>query len=223
MSMTFQSMQTALSYWADDLNFGYFTPAQAQFWINNGQREVQKRLLQTPGNWYCIRVNTQTVQNQSDYVLPNNFLKVHRVELVLSGTAPNEVKGPIEFITPNEQDQLPPGPGTPSCAYILQNVMSIFPAPDTANQTLRIFYSYLVADMVNPTDTPDVPYQYEELIPLLALEDALIKDQRETPERLIKKLALYDEMMKQDAQQRQITRGRQIVSTQGETWYSSAY
>jgi hypothetical protein len=222
MAMTFGTLQTMVSYIVDDLSFGYFTPAQVQFWLNNGQREVQKRLLQTPGNWYVKRVSTATVQNQSDYVLPNDFLKVHRVELVLSGTAPNEIKGPIEFITPNESDQLPPGPGTPSCAYILQNVLSVFPAADTAGQTLRIFYSYLVADMVNTGDMPDVPYQYEELIGLLAARDAFIKDQRD-PTPLDAKIAVYDALMKQDAEQRQVTRGRQIVSTQGESWYTAAY
>lgn len=222
MAMTFSSLQTMVSYIVDDLNFQYFTQSQVQFWINNAQREVQKKLLQTPGNWYVVRSNTSTVLNQSDYQLPSDFLKIHRCELVLSGTAPNEVKGPLSFITPNEVDQLPSGPGTPSCAYIIQNIMSIFPAPDTAGQTLRIFYSYLVADMVNPSDAPDVPYQYEELIGLLAARDAFIKDQRD-PAPLDQKIAYYDEMMKKDVQQRDITQGRRIVSTQGESWYTSAY
>ena len=220
--MTFQSMQTAVSYIVDDLNFTYFTTAQVQFWLNNAQREVQKKLLQTAGNWYMLPVNTSTVQNQSDYVLPSNFLKVHRCELVLSGTPPNEVKGPIQFVTPNEIDLLPPGPGTPSCAYVKQNIMSIFPAPDTSGQTLRIYYSYLVADMVNPTDNPDVPYQYEELIPLLASRDAFIKDQRD-PAPLDQKIAYYDEMMKKDAEQRDISQGRRIVTTEGSSWYTAAY
>lgn len=220
--MTFGSLQTMVSYIVDDLNFSYFTTAQVQFWLNNAQREVQKKLLQTPGNWYVLRQNTSTVLNQSDYVLPNNFLKVHKVEIVLSGTAPNEVKNPIEFITPNESDMLPTGPGTPSCAYILQNVMSIYPAPNTANQTLRIYYSYLVADMINAGDTPDVPYQYEELIGLLAARDAFIKDQRD-PAPLDAKIMVYDALMKQDAEQRQVTRGRQIVTTDGGSSYTAAF
>lgn len=222
MAMTFGSLQTMVSYLVDDLNFGYFTQAQVQFWLNDAQREVQKKLLQTPGNWYVKRVNTATVLNQSDYTLPSDFLKVHRVELVLSGTAPNEVKNTIELITINEADKLPNGPGTPGCAYMTQNILSIFPAPDTANQTLRVFYSYLVADMVNSNDVPDVPYQYQELIGLLAAKDAFIKDQRD-PSPLLEKLAMYDMLMKQDAEQRNLTRGRKIVTTQGETWSSSAF
>ena len=220
--MNFSTLQTMVSYIVDDLNFGYFTTAQVQFWLNNAQREVQKKLLQTPGNWYNLRQNTATVQFQSDYVLPSNFVKIHRVELVLSGTAPNEVKGPISFITPNELDMLQTGPGTPSCCYILQNTLSIYPAPDTANQTLRIYYSYLVADMVNPTDVPDCPYQYQELIGLLAARDAFIKDQRD-PAPLDAKIMVYDALMKQDAEQRDITQGRRIVQTMGDTCYNSAF
>jgi hypothetical protein len=222
MSYTLQTLENQVAYLLDDLNFGYFTKTQVDFWINNAQREVQKRLLQTPGNWYVKRVNTGTVYNQSDYALPSDFLKLHRVELVLSGTPPNEVKGPLDSITPNELDQLPPGPGTPSCWYTLQNILSVYPAPDTANQTLRIFYSYLVADMVNATDTPDVPLQYQEFVGLLAAKQGFIKDSRD-PAPLMGEIALYEEMMKKDAEQRDVTRGRRIVSTQGESWYTSAY
>lgn len=220
--MTFSNLQTMVSYIVDDLNFGYFTTAQVQFWINNAQREVQKKLLQTPGNWYVKRVNTTTVANQSDYVLPSDFLKVHRVELVTSGTAPNEIKNMLDIITINESDLLQTGPGIPSCAYITQNILTVLPAPVVGSQTLRIFYSYLVADMVNGSDVPDVPYQYEELIGLLAAKDAFIKDQRD-PSPLDMKIAVYDGLMKQDAEQRNVTRSRRVVTTQGGGYGSSIY
>ena len=222
MSLTFQGLQTMVSYLVDDLQLGYFTPAQVNFFLNNGQKEVQKRLLQTPGNWYVKRVNTPTVLNQSDYLLPSDFLKMHRCELILSGTAPNEVKGPLSFITINEADQLPAGPGTPSCAWIIQNIMSVYPAPNTAGQTLRIYYSYLVADMVNPTDIPDVPNQYQELVAWLAIKNCFTKDQRD-PAPVLAEIAAYETMMKADAQQRDVTQGRRIVQTQGMAGHTSAF
>lgn len=222
MSMNLSALQTMVSYLVDDLQLGYFTQAQLLVFINNGQREVQKRLLQTPGNWYVERVNTPTVQFQSDYALPSDFLKIHRVELVLSGTPPNEVKGPLDAITINETDQLPPGPGTPSCYWTIQNTLSIYPAPDTANQTLRLYYSYLVADMVNPTDIPNVPNQYQELIAWFAIRNCFTKDQRD-PAPVMAEIAIYEAMMKQDSQQRDVSRGRRIVSTEGSSSYTSAY
>jgi hypothetical protein len=212
---TFSSLQTQVSYLVDDLNFGYFTPAQVQFWVNNAQREVQKKLLQTPGNWYVVPYQTLTVYGQSTYVLPSNFLKMHRVEIVLSGTPPNEVKQTLGPMTINEQDLVPTGVGTPSGSFVTQNTLWVDPAPDTASQILRIYYSYLVADMVNPTDVPDVPLQYQELIGLLASHDAFIKDGRDvTP--LLGKMAYYDTLMKQDAEQRSVEEGRQITTTQGD-------
>lgn len=211
-----------VSYLVDDLSLGYFSPTQVNFFLNNAQREVQKRLMQTPGNWYVTEVNTATVQFQSRYLLPPDFLKIHRAELVLSGAAPNEVKNPIDFITINESDLLQTGSGTPSCAFITQNIMTILPAPDTANQTLRLFYSYLVADMVSGTDVPDVPTQYQELIAWLAIRNCFTKDQRD-PAPVNTEIALYEAMMKQDSQQRDITKGRRIVSTQGQSWHSAAF
>lgn len=215
MSMTFSSLQSMVSYIVDDLNFGYFTQAQVQFWLNNAQKEVQKKLLQTPGNWYAVPYQTLTVLNQTDYPLPSNFLKMHRVELVLSGTPPNEIKQTIAPMTIQEQDLCPTGNGTPSGHYFRQNTMVIDPAPDTGGQILRIYYSYLVADMVNPTDVPDVPYQYQELIGLLAAHDAFIKDGRD-PTPLLGKMAYYDTLFKQDAEQRTIEEGRQIATTMGD-------
>lgn len=214
--MTFSQLQTMVSYLVDDLSFGYFTQTQVQFWINNAQTEVQKKLLQTPGNWYMKPVQTLTVFNQTDYILPSDFLKIHRVEIVLSGTPPNEQKANLNPITVQQQDLMPSGIGTPSAHYVKQNTMTVLPAPDTAGQILRIYYSYLVANMVNPTDVPDVPVQYHELLGLMAAKDAFIKDQRD-PTPLNEKMVMYDALFKQDAEQRSVEGGRMIVETSGES------
>lgn len=219
MAMSFSQIQTMASYLLDDLSFGYFTTAQVQFWINNAQREVQKRLLQAPGNWYVKRAQTNTVYGQNDYVLPSDFRKIHRVELVLGGTPPNETKSTVEIITVNESDLMPNGIGTASGAYITQNILSIFPAPDVSGQTLRIYYSYLVADMANANDIPDCPYEYQEMIGLLAARDGFIKDQRD-PTPLDMKIGYYEKLMKEDAEQRNMTRGRSIVTSQGNAYVS---
>jgi hypothetical protein len=214
--MTFAQLQTMVSYLVDDLNFTYFTPAQVQFWLNNGLFEVQKRLLQTPGNWYVTPFQTTTVASQNAYLLPSNFLKLHRCEYVSSGTPPNEVKTTINPITIQQQDQMPSGIGTPCGHYITQNIMYLFPAPDTTNLVLRVYYSYLVAPMVNPTDVPDCPLQYHEWIGLLAAHDAFIKDQRD-PSTLVTKMSYYEKLLKEDSEQRSVEEGRQIVVTQGDS------
>lgn len=211
-----------VSVQVDDLAMTYFTPSQIQTWLNNGQREVQKKLLQSPGNWYVTPVNTPTVQNQAIYALPADYLKCHRIEIVLSGTTPNEVKSPLDVITINEQDLFPNGPGNPGAYYLFKNNINLVPIPSTAGQTIRLYYSYLVADMVLSNDVPDVPYQYEELIAWYAIRDAFIKDQREMGE-VQKKIDVYEAMMKEDMQQRDVSRGRRIVTTETGGWNNACY
>lgn len=213
--MTFLDLQNQVAYILDDLNFGYFTQTQVQFWINNAHREVQKKLLQSPGNWYVQMYQTLTVANQNFYASPSDFLKLNRMELVTAGTPPNETKVPLEPMTINDQDKLPPGVGTPCSHYMIQNIFGLYPAPDTAGQILRIFYTPLVQNMVSPTDVPNCPTQYQELIGLLAAKDGFVKDQRD-PATLNEKIAYYDVLMKQDAEQRSVERGRVINVTQGQ-------
>ena len=71
-------------YWLDDLQGAYFTPTQMNVFINNAQREVQKQLIQAFEDYYLKVVQTTTVANQADYILPQDFLKLRRLEIVLS-------------------------------------------------------------------------------------------------------------------------------------------
>jgi len=209
--MTFGEMQALTSYWLDDLNFGYFTTTQVKVWLNNAQKRLQRRLLKAGENYYVECAETTLVVNQREYVLPDDFLKLHRLELIISGTSPNETKTPIKPITMNQQDMAQTGSGTPYCYFIKKNRLVLFPAPDTA-LTLRLNYSYLITDMVSDSDVADAPDQYQEMIPLLAAEDGFIKDGR-TPELLVKKIQEFGIETDQDADERTQDQPRGIVET----------
>lgn len=197
--------------WLDDLNQGYFTPTQVNLWINLAQRQVQMRLLQAGQNWYMKPVTTQTVAGQSDYVLPSDFIMEHRLEFVLSGTGTSENRQPLLKITTNQQDLTSITQGNPSSYSIKKDRVTLYPTPQTAN-TLRLYYSPRVADLVNDSDTPDVPEQFMEYLALLAAFDGYIKDDR-VPDNLSMKLLKYEELLKQMAQERTQDQSRQIVAT----------
>lgn len=213
--MQLQDLQALVTNWVDDPGNGYFTIAQINVFINNAQREVQKQLLQAGELWYAQPVQTVTVASQNTYVLPSDFLKLHRLEVVTSGTPPNESVQTIEKVTLNEQDRLSPGIGTPEGHEVLQNILYIWPAPNASLQPLRLWYSALVADMVSSTDTPNVPVQYQEYIAILATIDCFLKDQRD-PGPWLEKKNYYLELMKQDAEARQQGSPRRVVITQGD-------
>lgn len=209
--MTFSDLQNLVAYNLDDLNFGYFTTTQVKVWLNNAQREVQKRLVKAGQNYYTKCVQTSLVVGQNEYVLPSDFKKEHRLEVVISGSFPNESINPILPITRNQTDLISNGTGVPQFYYFRKNRVVIWPSPDST-YTMRLEYTYLVTDMVNDTDVPDVPDSYHELIALLAAQDGFIKDGRAS-ELLVKKIADYQRDFDTDAQERNQDMSRSIRET----------
>lgn len=209
--MTLSDLQNLCGFWLNDPQFGYFTQTQLNYWLNNAQREVQKILLQSRANFYVTPVQTTLVVGQNDYVLPLDFMTVHRFEIVLSGVPPQETVSNLSPITINQQDIVQSQQGTPQFYFLKKNRVRVIPAPDTA-LPLRMYYSYAVSDMVNLTDQPDVPAPYHELLAVLATIDGLMKDGRDvTP--FIAKRTYYEELLKQETQDRNEDAPRGIVQT----------
>lgn len=213
--MTFGDLKNLTSFWLDDLQFGYFTETQVELWLNNAHKEVQKKLINAGKARYNKWVQTTLVVNQTDYVLPQDFKKVQNLELVISGSTPNESVSPIFPITTNQKYLVQSGVGTPCSYRFRKNRLVLSPAPDTA-LVMRLEYSYLVTDMSLDTDTPDVPDEYQELIALLACQDGFIKDGR-VSELLVKKIAEYEKDLQVDAQERNQDVVRSIVETGNNT------
>lgn len=214
--MTFFELKALVSYWLDDLQFGYFTEPQVERFLNNAQKEAQKLLVLAGENYYVgCPVETQTVVGQSDYVLPNDFLKVNRLEIVESG---NDTRV-IAPITLNQQDFLPKDNAASEAYYLRKGRLILVPPPDSI-KTLRLWYSYRVADMVADTEIPDVPEEYHEFLAVLAAYDGLLKDGRPV-EAMLEKRRYYEDMMKRAANERTVDRPRRVVIT--DMGYGSAY
>lgn len=209
--MQLSALRNLVASYLDDPNFGYFTQAQIDVWLNNGQKEVQKRLIKAGQNYYHKTVSTYCAANQQDYILPADCKKIHRIELVDGGVAPNETKHTLAPITVNQQDIVQQGPGVPMAYTLKRDRLVIFPMP-LSTYKLNLLYSYAVADMVDDTDEPDVPEQYHELIALIAAEDGFIKDGRAS-DLLVKRMADFTRQLDSDAQERNQDVPRTIIET----------
>lgn len=205
--MTRGEINTLILSWLDDEKQGYFTAADVNQWINLAQRQVQMELLLAGNNWYERKVITPTVVYQQDYVFPNDFMILHRLELILSGTGISECRQPIFPMTINQQEEVTSG--TPCNYYLNKDRFSLDPIPSQV-WPMRLYYSPRVQDLTGDGDVPDVPEQFMEFLAILACFDGFIKDDR-APENLLAKKAKYEEMLRKMAVDRSQDVPRMVV------------
>ena len=210
--MNLAQAQAYVSYALDDLQFGYFTQTQVTIWLNTAQNELQKRLLKAGNNRYTVTVVTSLIVNQTAYALPPDFKKLHNLEVIISGLAPNESTSPISPITENQKYLVNQGAGTPNFYVIKKNALILYPASDGTAPTLRMTYSYMVKDLINQTDVIDAPSDYHELVCLLAIELGFLKDNRQNP-YISSKIAAIQSSIDSDAQERTQDQPRGVVET----------
>lgn len=209
--MTRADLKTLMRGWLDDSSGGYFNDTNCNAWLNLAQRRVQMDLLQAGQNFYEISVETPLISGQADYLFPTDFITLNRLEIVLSGTGVNEDRQPLKPITTNQQDMVPISYGTPTNYFIKRDRFTISPTPQQA-YTMRLYYSYRVADMGSDSDSPDIPEHFVEYVAVVAAFDGFIKDDR-APENLLAKKAKYEEILKKMAAERTQDVSRQIVIT----------
>lgn len=216
--MTRADLRNLVLYWLDDLDGGYFTPTQVNAWLNNALVECQKQLLDCGEYWYMKCATTNLVQYQDCYSLPADFLKCHRLEVLIQGTSvPNQVWSTIDGATLQEGAKFNFGAGQPVTVTIGKDCLIFRPPPDTT-YTIKMFYSYKVTPMTDDLNVPDVPAQYQEYIALLAARDGFAKDEREPSNAFKEKFFDYREMMKKDQIQRNRAQPRRVVRTQNDVF-----
>jgi hypothetical protein len=209
--MTRAELKTLMRSWLDDTSGGYFNDSNCNTWLNLAQRRVQMDLLQAGQNYYEISVETPLVIGQADYLFPADFITLNRLEVIYSGSGVNENRIPLKPITTNQQDMVPITSGNPTNYYLKRDRFTISPTPQSA-LTMRLYYSYRVADMGADSDVPDVPEHFMEYVAVVAAYDGFIKDDR-APENLMAKKKQYEDVLKKMASSRNEDVSRQIVIT----------
>ena len=111
--MTLTQLRTLVWSWLDDPGGNYFTAAQVDVFINNAARQVQKKLIQSGELWFSKTVQTSLVANTDTYTLPTDFLRLHKAEIIVSGTFPNQTMYRLQVVTPVQADNFPTGTGKP--------------------------------------------------------------------------------------------------------------
>lgn len=95
--------------------------------------------------------------------------------------------------------------------YFRGNYIVLVPAPDQP-LSIRMEYEYLLADMTNDSDTPDLPEQYHEMIALYAARKGFLKDGRDM-KPVQNEIDNFEMNMKRDAEERNADEPRTVVQT----------
>ncbi len=219
--MVLSQLRSLVLDYCDDPQGSYFTSTIVNLRLNLAMWELQKRLISANKEYYTICVKTSTVAGQQNYALPTNFYQIVRLEWYNTGTSATSLSNKILPMTPNQRDLLVTVTGDPQyyslakgpTAGALPNIV-LWPIPDRIVE-MHLEYNYLIDFMINDGDTPDVPAQFVEYLPVLATRDCLIKDGRPLAP-IETKLQDYQELLKQIAVQRQADVPRMVVQTGGE-------
>ncbi len=212
--MTLSQLRSLTLAYLDDPSGTYFTQPVLDLRLNLAAQETQKRLLSANKEYYLKCLKTDTVIGQQAYALPDDFIRVLRLEWYIPGQTTTTLSTMIAPMTPNQRDLI----GTAQSQYpqfysFAKNNIILWPIPQTVVE-LHLEYSYLIAPMVNTSDEPDVPEQFQEYIAILVARDGLIQDGRPLGSLQVK-LDAYEVLFKQIADQRNMDAPRYVTATQG--------
>lgn len=217
----------AMNYTAsqvDDLLFGYFTKPQLLIYLNQAVQECQKKLIAAGNNWYLRKTADGahiTVVNQDTYIPPDDLMNLNRLELV-QNPGLNENRVALTSITLNQKDFFGGYTQWPVAFYFMKNDIVVVPAPQVGGLTIRYYYTYRIAPLVNDSDVIDVPQEFAEYICYLMILKCFAKDGRD-PGYFLQMVKDIEERLEKQAIQRAQDHAPCIVETSDGSYSGSGY
>lgn len=137
-----------------DTSGAEITPAQVLDWINDGMLEIARRTQQPQAT-----ASTVTVAGQSAYATATFSADVLRLRSVLCNGML------LQAISLEQADQQfgdresssSSAAGTPQWFWVWADQINLWPRPDTAGQTLKLFYVKRPAPVTGDADVPGIP------------------------------------------------------------------
>ena len=130
-------------------------------WLNQAQRRaVIESEIRTQEEVFSFSTTAAT----ATYELPSNFARL--IDFFNEET--HELMAQLDI---REFDNLTKSEGSPYAYAVIGNRLTLYPTPNVA-VPLVLRYWRLPAEMIQPSDTPEIPTQYQELLLAWALKKA---------------------------------------------------
>lgn len=158
MSYTFESLvQEGLDFQFSETEYEELFKR----WLNQAQRRlVIESEIRTQEEAFSF----STIATTATYELPANFARF----IDFFGSETHELLTPLDI---REFDNLPKSEGTPYSYTVIGNKLTLYPTPSVI-VPLTLRYWRLPAEMIQASDTPEIPVQYQELLLAWALKKA---------------------------------------------------
>ena len=156
--------------------------------INIAQADVAKEISHIYEDYFIKTADLNasgtppgTIPGQELYSLPADFIKFKRVERSDLGEAlsPIDINEKPLYGTASAPLVSMAGVGNGICYYIIGNSVGFTPTP-ADYIPIRLYYNYRLVDLVNDSDTSEIPQDYHDMLALRAAIDAFIKDESDT-------------------------------------------
>jgi len=217
MAQTYSTLIAKTRMFLDEVSEKSWSETEVEREVNYGYHDVVTSVMTTYEDFYMTTpifvgiINAQQEYGVTDG-LPNNVFKLRRVEINYNtNTNPLVyVKGaPIRDISAIRDSIMTSGTGSATLrplyyvyGFSANFHIGIIPVPmQDAPNGIKVWYIPTIADLVNPTDVPNIPYpeRYSTIIPLIAAGNLLRKGQQE--EVVAAKYLEDADKMKQDLMQ----------------------
>ncbi len=180
--MTLADMKKLLRIYLDDRQADRWTDdTELELFLNEGQREVRKEILQVDESFFeeCQSYTVVPDTDSYEFTLPTDFLKVRVAERIVAG----EVPVPATWTVFSQRHQWEPtywevttGRVVRPVCYLRNNRLGVV-KPDSSF-TLRVFYDKRLADLTQETDVSELPEEFHKLVVLQAAKEMLAAEDR---------------------------------------------
>lgn len=191
MSKTLLTIRNDTRHYLDEATESDWLDTDLTRIINKNYHRLISAVVDVFEDYYMTESTADTLANQQEYALPSDFYKIRRVEINYDIDATNSS---FSRALPVDMDEVRYNLANANSGvaivrnpsyYIQGNYIGFIPIPTrNGNEAIKIWYIKQKVDMVDDTDTIDIPYadRYYGIISKAAAAEALRKGQQEPTE-----------------------------------------
>jgi hypothetical protein len=227
MSKTLSTLRADTRHYLDESAQADWLDSDLTRIINKNYHRVVTAVIEVFENYYITEATTDMVASQQEYALPSDFLKIRRVEANYDIDSANSsfsrcLPIDIDSIRYNLANNNAGVTILRNPAYYVQgNLIGFIPIPtNNGDEAIKLWYVALKSDLVEDTDTIDIPYvdRYYGIITKATAAEALRKGQQESAEakRLEDEAQADIERMKRELVDRVAEESKTVINVDGD-------